>query len=180
MCWSGLLSEDLYWVIDPILGLIWQTYRELSPGGLHLQFSIYTYNLSCKHLVRNIDPAGTFHCYPVIRTCFEMRQFFIGWLTTNLLFRFPCGWELCEKYLIHVIFGYLSYFLFWNTVTVVFFSLFCFYCDWAAMEFLEVPVQKTRNVRFVDLDTDFPPQFSFQKPGGSDGNVSEIGSYFSL
>lgn len=48
------------------------------------------------------------------------------------------------------------------------------------MEFLEVPVQKTRNVRFVDLDTDFPPQFSFQKPGGSDGNVSEIGSYFSF
>lgn len=50
------------------------------------------------------------------------------------------------------------------------------------MEFLEVPVQKTRNVRFVDLDTDFPPQFSFQKPGGSDGNSvkSEIGSYFSL
>lgn len=46
---------------------------------------------------------------------------FVGWLTTNLLFRFPCGWELCEKYLIHVIFGYLSYFLFWNTVTVVFF-----------------------------------------------------------
>lgn len=44
------------------------------------------------------------------------------------------------------------------------------------MEFLEVPVQKTRNVRFVDLDTDFPPQFSFQKPGGSDGNVS----YFSF
>lgn len=32
MCWSGLLSEDLYWVIDPILGLIWQTNRELSPG----------------------------------------------------------------------------------------------------------------------------------------------------
>lgn len=32
VCWSGLLSEDLYWVIDPILGLIWQTNRELSPG----------------------------------------------------------------------------------------------------------------------------------------------------
>lgn len=43
------------------------------------------------------------------------------------------------------------------------------------MEFLEVPVQKTRNVRFVELDTDFPPQFTFQ-PGGSDGNLSEIGS----
>lgn len=67
-----------------------------------------------------------------------------------------------------------------GTLWQLFFSLFCFYCDWAAMEFLEVPVQKTRNVRFVDLDTDFPPQFSFQKPGGSDGNVSEIGSYFSL
>uniref|UniRef100_A0A8W8LKD5 Uncharacterized protein n=1 Tax=Magallana gigas TaxID=29159 RepID=A0A8W8LKD5_MAGGI len=40
------------------------------------------------------------------------------------------------------------------------------------MEFLEVPVQKTRNVRFVDLDTDFPPQFSFQKPGGSDASYT--------
>ena len=41
------------------------------------------------------------------------------------------------------------------------------------MEFLEVPVQKTRNVRFVDLEEDVRPQFSLQLPGGSDGNVSD-------
>ena len=42
------------------------------------------------------------------------------------------------------------------------------------MEFLEVPVQKTRNVRFVDLDQeDVRPQFSLQLPGGRDGNVSD-------
>lgn len=35
-------------------------------------------------------------------------------------------------------------------------------------------MQKTRNVRFVDLDQeDVRPQFSLQLPGGSDGNVSD-------
>lgn len=179
MCWSGLMSEDLYWVIDPILGLIWQTNRELSPGDC----------INSSPYILTICHANTWSETLIQQALFIVILWFapasrcdnFSYADWQPICFF--GFHVDENYVrntLYMLYSDTCHTFCFGTLWQLFFSLFCFYCDWAAMEFLEVPVQKTRNVRFVDLDTDFPPQFSFQKPGGSDGNVSEIGSYFSL